>query len=122
MFTGLVRELGTVARLERSKGLVRLTIDGPKTASQLERLDSLTDMLDEEHLQQLLRIQEKGQIVPDKAAVFGTISNTLQAVAELKRKKPDLDLSVLYPAIDKLEQSSMYHLDAKKALIALGRK
>ena len=41
MFTGIVRELGTIARLERSQGVVRLTIDGPKTASQLERLDSL---------------------------------------------------------------------------------
>lgn len=41
MFTGIIRELGTVTRIERSKGLVRLTVFAPKTASRLEPLDSI---------------------------------------------------------------------------------
>jgi riboflavin synthase len=41
MFTGIVQELGTVARVERPKGLVRLIIDAPKTASRVTRLESV---------------------------------------------------------------------------------
>ena len=41
MFTGIVQEVGTVARVERSKGLTRLTIASPKTASRVGRLDSV---------------------------------------------------------------------------------
>jgi len=41
MFTGIIRELGTVARVERSRGLLRLTIHAPKTASRIERLESV---------------------------------------------------------------------------------
>ena len=41
MFTGIIQEVGTVARVERSRGLVRLTITVPKIASRVERLDSV---------------------------------------------------------------------------------
>ena len=41
MFTGIIQELGTVARVERSKGLIRLSIAAPKTASEVERLESV---------------------------------------------------------------------------------
>lgn len=41
MFTGIIRELGTVARVQRSRGLVRLLIDAPQTAARAERLDSV---------------------------------------------------------------------------------
>jgi len=41
MFTGIIRELGTVMRVERARGLSRLSIHAPKTASRVERLESV---------------------------------------------------------------------------------
>jgi riboflavin synthase len=41
MFTGIVREMGTVERIERRKGLVRLAILAPNTAAQVGRLESV---------------------------------------------------------------------------------
>ena len=42
MFTGIIRELGTVVLMQRSKGLVRLAILAPKTASLVEPLESVS--------------------------------------------------------------------------------
>jgi len=41
MFTGIIQEIGTVARVERARGLVRLMIHAPKTASRVQRLESV---------------------------------------------------------------------------------
>ena len=41
MFTGIIQEVGTVAQVERSRGLACLTIAVPKIASCVERLDSV---------------------------------------------------------------------------------
>lgn len=41
MFTGIIQEIGTVARIERTKGLIRLTIHAPKTASRVQPLESV---------------------------------------------------------------------------------
>ena len=41
MFTGIIQELGTVARVERSQGLLRLSIHAPMTASKVGRLESV---------------------------------------------------------------------------------
>ena len=41
MFTGIIQELGTVARAERSRGLLRLSVHAPKTASKVGRLESI---------------------------------------------------------------------------------
>jgi len=41
MFTGIIREIGTVARVERLRGVVRVTISAPKTAGRAQRLDSV---------------------------------------------------------------------------------
>ena len=41
MFTGIVQELGIVGRVERSKGLTRLSVHAPKTASRVRRLESV---------------------------------------------------------------------------------
>ena len=42
MFTGIIREFGTVVRTERKQGLVRLTIQAPKTASRVQLLESVS--------------------------------------------------------------------------------
>lgn len=41
MFTGIVRELGTVMRVERPDGLARLSVHAPQTASRVGRLESV---------------------------------------------------------------------------------
>ncbi len=41
MFTGIVREIGTLARVKRISGLIRLTFSAPKTAAILEPMDSV---------------------------------------------------------------------------------
>jgi riboflavin synthase len=41
MFTGIIQELGTVARVERSKGLLRLSVHAPKVASKVGPLESV---------------------------------------------------------------------------------
>lgn len=41
MFTGIVRELGIVSRIERRAGLVRLSIQAPKTASLVQPMESV---------------------------------------------------------------------------------
>lgn len=67
------------------------------------RLDVLAEMLDEQQQRQNFRGTGKnGAEVPNEAEVFQTLSSTLKAVAELHRRRPDLDLSELYPAVRKL--------------------
>ena len=41
MFTGIIQELGTVERVERLRGLLRLSVHAPKTASKVGRLESV---------------------------------------------------------------------------------
>lgn len=41
MFTGIIREMGVVARTERRRGLLRLVIVAPKTAAAVEPLESV---------------------------------------------------------------------------------
>ena len=41
MFTGIVRELATVERVERAKGLVRLALYAPATSQRLEPMESV---------------------------------------------------------------------------------
>ncbi len=41
MFTGIIQEVGTLGRMERSGGLVRLTVHAPKTASRVRPLESV---------------------------------------------------------------------------------
>ena len=63
----------------------------------------LKDMLDEDYLRQNLKYMTKNDVAKtNEAAVAGTLFETLKAIAELHRKKPDIDLSSLRPAIDKL--------------------
>ncbi|HEX9779824.1 MAG TPA: riboflavin synthase [bacterium] len=41
MFTGIIREVGTVARLATRGGVVRMELDAPKTAALVQPLDSV---------------------------------------------------------------------------------
>jgi riboflavin synthase len=41
MFTGIVQELGTVMGIRRGKGLVRLSVEAPRTASKVQSSESV---------------------------------------------------------------------------------
>ena len=41
MFTGIIQEIGTVVRVERRRGIIRLIVQAPKTASRVQRLESV---------------------------------------------------------------------------------
>jgi hypothetical protein len=78
-----------------------------------ERLDVLQEMLDEE--QQLRSFRKRiidGRLVPDNeappdpVAARTAVESALKAIVELHKKRPEMDLSSLMPAIDKLTQSS----------------
>jgi hypothetical protein len=68
------------------------------------RLSLLRTMLDMDELREIFVVQSKtnGAERPDEAVVVETVLNTLKAVGELHRKRPQLDLSSLQPNIDKL--------------------
>ena len=42
MFTGIIRELGTVERITRAQGITRLAIRAPGIASRVQRLESVS--------------------------------------------------------------------------------
>jgi hypothetical protein len=76
--------------------------------------ETLLEMLDEEQQLRNFRVTEKdgtpvtskdGQPVPDSAGAQLTVISTLQALGELHRLRPELDLAPFRPAIDKLAGS-----------------
>ncbi|MBY0526807.1 MAG: hypothetical protein K2R98_25670 [Gemmataceae bacterium] len=89
-----------------------------------ERFDVLNDMLDEDLQLANCRTKTKeGQEIADEQAAKSTVVNALKAIAELHRKRPDMDLSKLTPAIDKLTQSQnpVLKTEAERTRIALSQ-
>ncbi len=89
-----------------------------------EHLDVLGEMLNED--QQLANFRTKlkdGRVVPDEQSARGTVLSALKAVVELHGKRPEMDLSALAPAIDKLAGSSnlVVRTEAERARGALGK-
>jgi hypothetical protein len=91
----------------------------------LKRLPILQEMLDEDLQRQHFRTRpQSGPDNPDEALVFSTVRGALRGITELHRKKPELDVSGLYPAIDQLVHSPNPELraEAERTRIALNRK
>jgi len=95
-----------------------------------DRLDVLAEMLDED--QQLRNFRTSivdGREVaekdarPDPVAARTAVESALKAIVELHRKRPEMDLSSLMPAIDKLTQSGnpALRLEAEKTKLALAK-
>ena len=83
----------------------------------------LQEMLDPKQQQENFRIRRKnGEVIPDEGMVHRTVVTALQAVVELHRRVPGLDLSQLYPAIHELAESSNAALqsEANRTQTALG--
>jgi hypothetical protein len=111
---------GVEIRYKAAEGLARRGSD-----LAIKRFNILEEMLDEDRQKEIFRVQlATGQQAADEALVTSTVRGALRGIAELHRKKPDLDLSSLYPAIDKLLNSSNPELraEAERTRIALNRK
>jgi hypothetical protein len=68
--------------------------------------DNLTEMLDEEQqLRNFRREAKDGKEVSEAGAAHLTVITALQAVDELHKKRPDMDLSRLNPTLEKLTHS-----------------
>ncbi len=114
---------GFEIRYNAAVALARMGSDHAK-----ERLDVLTEMLDEE--QQLRNFRttivdgkevQENQARPDPVAARTAVESALKAIVELHRKKPALDLSSLMPAIEKLGASPnpALRLEAERTRLAL---
>jgi hypothetical protein len=89
------------------------------------RLDLLQEMLDPARLREIFVIRPRGgSDRPDEALVVLTLTNTLKAVAELHRKRPEMKLDRLVPLIDNLAASDnpAVRAEAKQTQLALGRE
>jgi hypothetical protein len=89
-------------------------------------IDLLGQMLDEsEQLDQnRLRSRKDGHESADEATAYDSVSAALQAVAELHRKNPSVNLAALDSAIDKLKDHSAnmgVRKEAERTRAALGR-
>src|SRR5262249_1868906 len=107
------RYTATVALARRGSDLVK------------DRLSVFVEMLDEEQQLQNFRTKLKdGREAPNEVEAFQTLTNGLKALVELHRKRPDMDLSSLYPAVTKLTQSPNAALrnEATHAKLGLGIK
>src|SRR5262249_40475230 len=93
-----VRYNATIALARRGSPHIK---DEPVWEVLLEMLDEGQQLRNFRH-----KVKERGNIeVADDGNAYLTIITALQAIAELHKQKPDLDLPGLYPAIEKLTRS-----------------
>jgi hypothetical protein len=95
-----------------------------RRGSDRVRLGMLEEMLNEERQEENFRLRSSdGRDTPDQATASATVGAACKAVAELHRRRPDKDLSSLYPALDALAQHPNMALrsEAERTRLALGR-
>jgi hypothetical protein len=81
------------------------TVALARRGSDRVRVPLLHEMLDEHGLQGTFRVTNgSGEEAPDDAKVWLTMTSALRAIAELHRKNPRIDLSLLRPKIDALAE------------------
>ena len=80
-------------------------------------------MLDpDQQLQNYRTTLKDGRNVANEAEAFEYMNSTLKAVRELHRRNPDLDLSRLHSALDRLAHNpnAVLRTEAERTRIALG--
>jgi hypothetical protein len=103
--TGNPSAPGWEVRYNATLALARRGSDQVKKNEQV--WENLNEMLDEEQQLRNFRIKSKdGSEVSDEPAARMTVISALQAIDELHQRRPDMDLSGLLPAIEKLTSSS----------------
>ena len=100
--TGPASAPGWEVRYNASIALARR---GNPHAIEASAKDSLLEMLDEEQQMRNFREKVNGKEISNVAGAQLTVITAVQAIAELHRRQPDLDLSFFKPAIDKLTNS-----------------
>jgi hypothetical protein len=101
------------------------TVALARRGSDKARLGVLQEMLDESMQRQNFILKGKnGEEKPDEAMVRVTVATALQAVAELHRKEPERDLSVLSPAIAAIAhgENAALKAEAERTLKVLASK
>jgi hypothetical protein len=101
------------------------TVALARRGSDKAPLGVLQEMLDEPLQRDNFVLRRKnGEEVPDEATVRVTALTALQAVSELHRKRPERDLSSLYPAVETFAHSpnTALQTEAERTLKALGSK
>ncbi len=91
----------------RYNATIALARRGSERIKDEQVWENLQEMLDEE--QQLRNSRRKvkdGAEVPDEAGARITVITALQAIDELHRKRPEMDLSGLTAAVEQLTRSS----------------
>jgi hypothetical protein len=114
----------------RYNAVIALARRGSEHTLDEAPLEVLQEMLDEEQQQVNFKVRLRdGQEVPedkatpDPVAAQTAVVSALQAVIELHKKRPELNLSKLEPAIQKLQGSSneLIKQETKRTWIALGK-
>jgi hypothetical protein len=102
---------------------VNATIALARRGSPRVSLGMLQEMLDPPLLRERFVLQDRstGQEQPDEAVVVNTLVNALKAAAELHRKRPEMDPSLLRPLIDRLagDSNKAVQAEAVQTQIAL---
>ncbi len=90
-----------------------------------QRLGILQEMLDEDKQRENFRTElQGGREVADENLVYSTVRGALRGITELHHRQPTMDLTSLYPAIEKLSESSIRELrtEAQRTQIELNKK
>jgi len=123
---------GFEVRYNATLALARMACDDKDSNGIKGRLDVLKEMLDEE--QQLRsfrrRIDKDGKAIPegqaqlDPVAARTTVESALKVIQKLHEKRPDIDLSSLAPAVEKLTHSdnAVLRTEAERTRLALAQK
>jgi hypothetical protein len=107
-----IKYTATVALARRGSDLIK------------DRFDILKDMLDEDLQRNNCRVSGKeGAGVVNEQAATNNVTSALKAIAELHRRRPEMDLTPLTPAVDKLIQSEnpVVRTEAERTRLALGK-
>jgi hypothetical protein len=108
----------------RYNAAIALARRGSATVLENPARESILQMLDEDQQMRNFRETVNGKQVTDSAKAQLTVITAVQAVAELHRRNPDMDLSPFKAAVDKLveSQSLAVNTEAKKTQLLLAAK
>lgn len=105
-----IKYTATVALARRGSDLVK------------DHFETLAEMLDEEQQQANCKVRGRdGRDIVNEQAATSNVTTALKALAELHRRRPEMDLTKFNPAIEKLTQSAnpVLRTEAEKARAAL---
>jgi hypothetical protein len=118
--TAEIRERGLRIRYKATEALARRGSEKAKS-----RLGILQEMLDEDKQRENFRLQlQNGREIADENLVYSTVRGALRGISEMHRRRPEIDLTSLYPAIDKLADSPIRDLrtEAQRTRLALNKE